>query len=154
MDTTDEGTNPSARTTRHFWLRSAALPAMFSRDVMLSLVSALLDIALFALAMAFGLKIVMATFVARVASATFNFLGSKHVVFRNGARHRLAREAIAYGVLALVMVGLSAWLVRELHDHSHIQSILCKLMVDSGLFALAFSVKRFAIFRPCPPASG
>ena len=153
MDTLGEGIRPSAMTKRRFWLSSVALSAVFSRDVLLSLASALLDIALFALAIAFGLKIMMATFLARIASAVFNFLGSKHLVFRSVSQHRVAREAVSYGVLALVLVCLSAWLVRELHGHSHLQPALCKLLIDGGLFILAFSVKRFAVFRPRSPAS-
>lgn len=129
------------------WARSHALPAVFSRDVLLSLCSCALDVGLFAAGVAAGIGIVPATFLARACSAAFNFLGCRHVVFRASSQGRLVRQAVAYLPLAVALSAASAFLVDVLYAHTGLRPILCKLLTDGFLFGIAFVAKRFVVFR-------
>ena len=129
------------------WARSHALPAVFSRDVLLSLCSCALDVGLFAAGVAAGIGMVPATFLARACSAVFNFLGCRHVVFRASSQGRLVRQAVAYLPLAVALSAASAFLVDVLYAHTGLRPILCKLLTDGFLFGVAFLAKRFVVFR-------
>lgn len=130
------------------WARSHALPAVFSRDVLLSLCSCALDVMLFVIGVAAGIGIVSATLLARACSATFNFLGCRHLVFRASSQGRLVREVIAYLLLAMALSLASAYLVDGLHTHAGLGTTLCKLLADGFLFGVAFVAKRLFVFRP------
>ena len=132
------------------WARSHALPAVFSRDVLLSLCSCAVDIAIFVIGVAVGLGIVPATFLARGCSAALNFLGCRYLVFRTSSRRRVLREAFAYLLLALMLAVASAYLVRSLYAHIGMSAAACKLFADGFLFGIAFVVKRFSVFRASP----
>ena len=133
------------------WARSHALPAVFSRDVLLSLCSCALDVMLFVVGVAAGIGIVSATFLARACSAAFNFLGCRHLVFRASSRGRLIKEAFAYLLLAVALSVASAYLVNGLYSHTRLGTTLSKLMVDGFLFGVAFVAKRLFVFRPGRP---
>ena len=121
---------------------------VFLRFLMISLASFWLDIVLFALLHHYTGAILISTYAARLASGTFNFLGNRRLVFRDGARRSLVRDAIAYTALAFLIATASGLAVRALSAWIEWTPALVKLGVDPCLFMVSFVVQRYVIFRP------
>lgn len=127
---------------------SIGIYLVFLRFLMISLASFWLDIVLFALLHHYTGAILASTYAARISSGTFNFLGNRRLVFRDGVRRSLVRDAIAYTVLAFLIATASGLAVRALSAWIEWTPALVKLGVDPCLFMVSFVVQRYVIFRP------
>ena len=127
---------------------SIGIYLVFLRFLMISLASFWLDIVLFALLHHYTGAILASTYAARISSGTFNFLGNRRLVFRDGVRRSLVRDAIAYTALAFLIATASGLAVRTLSAWIEWTPALVKLGVDPCLFMVSFVVQRYVIFRP------
>ena len=127
---------------------SIGIYLVFLRFLMISLASFWLDIVLFALLHHYTGAILASTYAARISSGTFNFLGNRRLVFRDGVRRSLVRDAIVYTALAFLIATASGLAVRALSAWIEWTPTLVKLGVDPCLFMVSFVVQRYVIFRP------
>ena len=89
--------------------------------------------------------ILLATVLARILSAAFNYLVNRRIVF--GSRRRGAASALKYALLAAAQMTASALLVagavRALPQAS---AVIVKACVDTMLFFLSYSIQRKYVF--------
>jgi glycosyltransferase involved in cell wall biosynthesis len=90
-------------------------------------------------------SIMIATIVARAFSSVFNFFANRKTVFRNEGN--LKEQLVEYYMLVVVIMLLSWWFVAFLNDILPVDIVWVKLVIDSLLFILSFSVQKHLIFR-------
>ena len=138
--------------TSHFnpLLDSMRIYAVFSKFILSSVASFLIDITIFTILAAY-LKniipsyIVVSTYTARVISALCNYLINKNKVFKNESKS--PTMLIKYVALCFVQVTLSAFLTSSLFNLTHINVTLTKIIVDTILFLLSFRIQRGWVFK-------
>ncbi len=125
--------------------------AGFFKYILASLSSALLDLAVFRLALVplGSLKdstaIVAATVIARVISSLYNFFVNRSAVF--GSRGSAPRQMVRYYALCVVQLALSAGLVVLLNSLLGWNKTLEKAIVDSVLFLISYQIQRVWVFK-------
>lgn len=134
---------------------SLRIYAVFSKFILASLSSFVVDIGLYALfvfligswlpAFAKTQIIVIASVTARILSALFNYLVNKNQVFHNHDKH--GKSLWRYAVLALVQMACSAWGTAQLYSLLKWNSAFLKLVVDCVLFVISFRLQRGWVFR-------
>lgn len=126
---------------------------MFGKFLFSSLSSSLVDLALFAL-FCFLLKgkqwgmfsyIVIATALARILSATYNYLINYKVVFQS--KCSVKNSAIKYILLAVCQMLCSALLVDVLYPVLGGLEVFVKVPVDVLLFFISFFIQREFVYR-------
>lgn len=127
-------------------LDSIRIYAVLLRDGFLSLSSFGLDIALFNIVLAFTGSIFAATYVARLFSGTYNFLGNRYFVFRRLGTQSLKNEIVGYVLLAVVLALASSVMVNSLVQQLTLNPTLCKIAVDLSLYVCSFLVRRYLVF--------
>ena len=88
-------------------------------------------------------EIVVATIIARIISASYNFVINSKVVFKNQNKSSI----IKYLVLCVVQMFISAFAVSELFKLLHINSTLIKVVVDTIIFIINFVIQREWVFK-------
>ena len=124
---------------------------LFIKYIISSLSSFILDILLFTLLVNIlpeinlnGItNIVIATIIARIISAVYNFLINSKVVFKNKNKGSI----IKYFILCIVQMFISAFAVSELFKLLHINSRLIKIIVDTIIFIINFVIQREWVFK-------
>lgn len=131
---------------------SARVYAVFGRFLFSSLSSSLLDLGLFALFcwLFAGLVpsvalVMLATVLARIISAVYNYSINYAVVFHSTASR--GSSALRYFLLALVQMGASALLVGGLFWLFQGGKLLIKICVDVCLFFVSFQLQREFVYR-------
>ena len=124
---------------------------LFLKYIISSLSSFILDIILFTVFV--GIlpqiriwkitEIVISTIMARVISATYNFIINAKIVFKN----QKANSIIKYFILCLLQMFVSAFAVSELFKLLHINSTLIKVAVDTIIFIINFVIQREWVFN-------
>ena len=127
---------------------SIGIYLVFLRFLSVSVVSFWLDIVFFALLHHSTDAILFSTYAARISSGTFNFLGNRSFVFRDGVRRSPVRDAAAYTGLAFLIATASGFAVRTLSGWTGWAPAIVKIGVDPCLFIVSFAVQRYVIFRP------
>lgn len=133
------------------WKIYKLLGKQFLRYIISSISSSVIDIALFAVFCA-GLKnlfpvvyVAVATVLARVISATYNYLINYKLVFTSEKKH--AVSSVKYIILAICQMALSAGLVTlgtwALH---FIPEVVVKIVVDTLLFFVSYHVQQKYVF--------
>lgn len=125
---------------------------MFIKFLISSVSSSVVDLALFSLIcywfrsnqLETGSYIVIATILARICSATYNFLINYKVVFRSQANIRKA--LVRYIVLAVIQMSLSAILVNLVYPLIGGYEVLVKIPVDVFLFLVNYVVQKKVIY--------
>lgn len=124
---------------------------IFFRFIMSSLSSCVLDIALFSVFI-FLLKnrigeyyILVSTIIARVFSATYNYLINYKMVFSSKQKH--GRSAGRYILLATVQMLASGILVSACSKVQVIPEVFWKIVIDTILFLISFIVQRELVFK-------
>jgi len=126
---------------------------VFLKFALSGLASFGLDIGLFALFIwlwrddAPEMYIVFATILARVISASFNYLINRKKVFENGDE----RSFVKYIILAGVIMALSAGLVHGTFLITSRGEVVIKGIVDSLLFLVGFIIQRDWVFKKKKP---
>lgn len=124
---------------------------LFAKYIISSLSSFIVDILLFTLFVSLLPKInlkgiteiVIATILARIISATYNFIINSKVVFKNQSKNSI----IKYFILCIVQMFISAFAVSALFDLLHINSTLIKVIVDTVIFIINFVIQREWVFK-------
>lgn len=132
---------------------SIRIYAVFLKFVFSSLSSSVLDIALFTIFCSM-LKsvplpigyIMLATIMARVISAVYNFFINYKVVFKG--KGSKVKAAVRYALLAVFIMLMSGFLVGTLHGMvPQVREFIIKIPVDCILFLLSFLVQREAVYK-------
>ena len=124
---------------------------LFAKYIISSLSSFIVDILLFTLFVSLLPKInlkgiteiVIATILARIISATYNFIINSKVVFKNQNKN----SKIKYFILCILQMFISAFAVSALFDLIHINSTLIKVIVDTVIFIINFVIQREWVFK-------
>lgn len=124
---------------------------LFAKYIISSLSSFIVDILLFTLFVKILPKIdlkgiteiVIATILARIISATYNFIINSKVVFKNQNKNSI----IKYFILCLVQMFISAFAVSELFKTLNMDSTLIKVIVDTIIFLINFVIQREWVFK-------
>lgn len=89
--------------------------------------------------------ILLATVLARILSAAFNYLVNRRIVF--GSRRRGAASALKYALLAAAQMTASALLVAgAVRALPQVSAVIVKACVDTMLFFLSYSIQRKYIY--------
>jgi len=117
------------------------------RDLFISLSSFGIDIALFSICHAVTGDILLSTYVSRLFSGAYNFLGNRVFVFKTMGNLSMNRELIQYALLALVLATASGSLVQALVYITTWNVTLCKILIDLMLYGVSFMVRSLMIFK-------
>lgn len=134
--------------------------AQMRRFVVSSLASAALDLSLFSLLFHILLpaldvpRLFWATLIARLVSATFNYLMNRRYVFQRRGAWEL-KSLFEYAGLCLLLAGLSYISMRGLLSLvPNVPATLLKTCVDLALFVASFAIQKCVVFHaarlPCP----
>ena len=132
---------------------SIQIYAAFGKFLFSSLSSSVVDLSLFALFCNIlrnkepGMisYLVLATILARVCSATYNFLVNYKVVFKS--EMSMGKAMIRYFLLAVIQMSLSAVLVNTIYPFMGGAEILVKIPVDVFLFLASFVIQRELVYK-------
>lgn len=124
---------------------------LFAKYIISSLSSFIVDILLFTLFVKIlpeiNLKgiteIFIATIIARIISATYNFIINSKVVFKNQNKNSI----IKYFILCIIQMFISAFAVSELFKVLNMDSTLIKVIVDTIIFLINFVIQREWVFK-------
>lgn len=124
---------------------------LFAKYIISSLSSFIVDILLFTLFVKIlpeiNLKgiteIFLATIIARILSATYNFIINSKVVFKNQNKNSI----IKYFILSIIQMFISAFAVSELFKVLNMDSTLIKVIVDTIIFLINFVIQREWVFK-------
>ena len=123
----------------------------FFKFLLTSLSSFVVDILVFRLMLAVfgglgeGIRITLATAIARVISSVYNFLMNKNVVFLKEGE--LVRSALGYYALCVLQMLASAGLVILVHRMLPVPETYVKIIVDSCLFVISYQIQKRIVFR-------
>jgi glycosyltransferase involved in cell wall biosynthesis len=118
---------------------------VFVRFVVLSLTTAALDLAVFALAYSATSNILGSTMVARVFAGAYNFSMARLVVFKS--RMAAAPELLRFVALILWHMCVSYAVVTGLVIFAGVGVYMAKLIAETTLFVTNFAVQRLLVFR-------
>jgi glycosyltransferase involved in cell wall biosynthesis len=125
---------------------------VFLRFVGLSMVTAAIDYAVFAIAFSAQHNILLAILTARAVAGTFNFIANRNVVFRS--RGSVAAEALKYASLVIVLMSISYGLVTTMVTVLGFNVYVSKVLAEGGLFAASFALQNLVVFGDRrPPAT-
>lgn len=132
---------------------SIKIYAIFFKFIVSSLSSSIVDLVLFTLFLSlleersFGSisHIMMATILARILSAIYNFTVNYKVVFKS--RDNAGRAIIKYACLAVFIMLASGFLVEGIYGLLAIPEVLIKIPVDVLLFLVSFWVQREFVYK-------
>ena len=133
---------------------SLMIYAVFGKFVISSLSSSIIDMLMFALFCRLlrgteGLfmgYIMLSTILARIISATYNFLVNYKVVFKGRGNKFIA--AAKYVLLAIFIMLLSGYGVTFIHGFfSTVPEVYVKIPVDTLLFLLSFIIQREFVYK-------
>lgn len=117
---------------------------VFLRFSASSIVSALLDYAVFSAAYVFTSKIFLSIVLARLLAGTLNFALAKNLVFRS--RERILPEIAKYSALVLLLMLVSYGLVTSLVVFLGLGVYAAKLLAETGLFLASFAAQDLLVF--------
>lgn len=132
---------------------SIKIYAIFFRFIVSSLSSSVVDLVLFSVFLwmlgekTFGTlsSIMLATILARILSAIYNFTINYKVVFKS--RDNAGRAIVKYAVLAVFIMLASGFLVETIYGLFAIPEVIIKIPVDVILFLVSFWVQREVVYK-------
>lgn len=131
------------------WAIYKLIFTIFFKYILSSISSALVDFLIFSSFTFFlrdveiGLRIGIATVVARIISSLYNYSINKNVVFKGSGR---TNTFIKYYILCILQMFCSMGGVYALCYYLHLGEIIAKVIVDGLLFLLSFQIQRTWIF--------
>lgn len=131
------------------------LGKIFLKFIISSLSASVIDLSLFTVFCALLREragyILVATALARIISASYNYIINYKIVFGSEEQHR--KSTVRYIVLAFIQGTLSAVLVNSMVMLLGAQiEVLVKIVVDTLLFIISFYIQREFVFRKKPTA--
>ena len=128
---------------------------VFIRFLSLSILTAALDYAAFAMVFTARRDVLQALIVARVISWIFNFTANRKLVFRS--RGNVGAEALKYIALAVSLMVVSYGLITTLVTVIGLNVYIAKVLAEGTLFAASFALQNLVVFagkRAGRPARG
>lgn len=134
-------------------LDSIKIYTIFLKFIISSLSSSIVDIVLFTVFLAmlgdfsWGVvsNIMLATVLARILSAVYNFVINYKVVFKS--RKNAGGAVVKYACLAVLIMIASGFLVEQLYGLTSLPEVLIKIPVDVLLFLVSFWVQREFVYK-------
>jgi glycosyltransferase involved in cell wall biosynthesis len=117
---------------------------VFVRFISLSIITAAIDYAAFAVVFTARHDVLTAIVTARVISASFNFIVNRSVVFRS--RGNALFEAMKYVTLVIALMSISYGLITTLVTVAGMNVYLAKVIVEGTLFAASFALQNLVVF--------
>ena len=144
----------AGNTSSHFrpLVDSARVLAPVVRFAGSSLLAGAVDIAVLIIVQAFTGMLIPAIVLARLVSATLNFVVNRRVVFRRRGRAALGRQILQYVLLALVLLASNIVWMSFLTD-AGVPLWVAKLVTEGVLFLTSYGVQRGVVFAPMPGPS-
>ncbi len=132
---------------------SIKIYAIFMKFIISSLSSSIVDLVLFTVFLgvlqdhSFGSisNIMLATVLARVLSAVYNFTVNYKVVFKS--HDNAGRAIVKYALLAVFIMFASGFLVENIYSFLLIPEVIIKIPVDVFLFLISFWVQREFVYK-------
>ncbi len=132
---------------------SIKIYAIFFKFIVSSLSSSIVDLGLFSVFLwmlgekTYGAlsSIMLATILARVLSAIYNFTVNYKVVFKS--RDNAGKAIVKYAILAVFIMLASGFLVENIYGLLAIPEVLIKIPVDVILFLVSFWVQREFVYK-------
>jgi glycosyltransferase involved in cell wall biosynthesis len=121
---------------------------VFLRFISLSIITAAIDYAAFAIVFTARHDVFTAIVTARVISASFNFIVNRRVVFRS--RGNAVFEALKYVTLVIALMSISYGLITTLVTVAGMNVYLAKVLVEGTLFAASFALQNLVVFAGRP----
>jgi glycosyltransferase involved in cell wall biosynthesis len=118
---------------------------VFLRFISLSIITAGIDYATFAIVFTARDNILLSIVIARLIAGTFNFTANRILVFRS--RGPLLSEAVKYATLVITLMTISYSLVTVMVDVLHFGVYTSKLLAEGGLFAASFALQNLVVFN-------
>ncbi|HEX6164051.1 MAG TPA: bifunctional glycosyltransferase family 2/GtrA family protein [Vicinamibacterales bacterium] len=117
---------------------------VFLRFISLSIITAALDYATFAIVFTARENILLSIIIARLIAGTFNFIANRNVVFRS--RGNVYAEALKYATLVMTLMSISYGLVTVMVGALGLGVYTSKLLAEGGLFAASFALQNLIVF--------
>lgn len=130
----------------HPLLDSMRIYMVFLRFNFSSLVTTAVDYAVFTLCFAAGLSLASAMALGRVCSWVVNYGVNRRFVFRAGRAR--TRSLVLYLALEIVMALISFLAIDHLFTRMSFNVYFAKILVESSLYLLTFTIQREIVFRP------
>ncbi|MGH0035987.1 MAG: glycosyltransferase [Myxococcota bacterium] len=121
---------------------------VFFRFLIASILTASLDLVVFAISWNLGASLFFSQALARAVAGGFNFLFNKHIVFK--ARDSYLVEVSKYLTLVVALMLVSYFLIDGLVQRFHTPVLLTKIGVETFLFLASFTAQRLLVFRSEP----
>lgn len=120
---------------------------VLARHILVAIASFFLDIILFSIVYFISEDVMMSTYIARIFSATLNFLSARNLVFNGSGSYR--HHFLKYAVVAMLSATLSGSLLHYLSTTEFATSsmVALKILVDLGIFIINFILLRHVVFR-------
>jgi len=117
---------------------------VFLRFLSLSIITAAIDYAAFAVVFTARHDILLSIVIARLIAGTFNFLANRSVVFRSHGN--AASEAAKYAALVVGLMLISYALISALVNVFHLNVYVSKVLVEGTLFLASFALQNLVVF--------
>jgi len=117
---------------------------VFLRFISLSIVTAAIDYATFAIVFNARPNILLSICIARLIAGTFNFTANRTVVFRS--RGPVVSEAVKYATLVIILMSISYSLVTVLVTVLRLNVYVSKVIAEGGLFLASFALQNLVVF--------
>lgn len=144
-----EGTEVQYRGVKDTLRIGVTIFSKFLKFAITSILVSIFDIVLFWLFNEFlfrnaSYRIIWSTILARIISATVNYIANRHLVFQSNEDQK--KSAMQFLVLSIVQCALSAILVHVLEWVSSGNPVGLKVLVDTALFFVNYKVQQHFIF--------
>ena len=119
---------------------------LFFKYIISAVSSFLLDILLFTLfvnIIKIDQKIIVATVLARIISAVYNFVINSKLVFKKGSKSSI----IKYIILSIIQMLVSGYAVTYIAKFININATVIKIVVDTIIFLVNFVIQREWVFK-------
>lgn len=130
------------------WAIYKLIFTIFFKYILSSISSAVVDFLIFSIFtfilrdVQIGLRIGIATVVARIISSLYNYCINKNIVFKGNGNNTFLK----YYILCILQMCCSMGGVYVLCYYLHLDEIIAKVIVDGLLFLLSFQIQRTWIF--------
>lgn len=128
---------------------TAKQAAIFSAS---SLVSFLIDYAMYALLLMTGPGLVFANIGARLISSAANYTINRKLVFRSGKK--VATSAVQYFALAAFILAGNTFVLNTMVTSLGINSMVAKVLTEVLFFMISWTVQRYVVFYDGSGAGG
>ncbi|MBQ4426068.1 MAG: bifunctional glycosyltransferase family 2/GtrA family protein [Lachnospiraceae bacterium] len=138
--------NTFTDSARIYWI----IFGTFFRFALSGVSSAIVDLVMFAFFSKLILpegehRILAATYLARVISASFNFVVNRNIVFKS--EKKVSVTAVEYVLLCVAQAYVSAFLVKNFSLALSAEEVVVKVFVDLALFFVSFFIQKRLIFK-------